>query len=179
MRTIAVASILTGKGLKLKLTSDDKWLVDAIRTHTASHNFDAASISGEVQLYKTNKFVDIVASLRFTHFPPCARCGTELSKTASLNFQSHLAPLSDFITKTEEAPGETELTREDLDTCFYENDEIDLEPLFNDEVAIALPYNYYCKKNCQAPALNHAAQPDDATPDPRWQALKDVKIKKS
>jgi len=177
MKTIKTTEIHTGKGFTQPLNKDEKWVTTILDTVLSDYAYNAESISGQIQLLKTNKYVDVIGEFRLTFSPLCARCGEELDEHLNLSFQTHLAPLKDLATPATDEE-EQELTKNDLESCFYENEEIVLDPILTDEIAMALPYNFYCKKDCKTatPASSNITVDDNT--DPRWEALKDLKIPK-
>jgi uncharacterized protein len=46
-------------------------------------------------------------------------------------------------------PEEIELSREDLETDFYDGEEVDLSPLIQDQVLLTLPPKVICREDCR------------------------------
>lgn len=99
----------------------------------------------------------------------CARCLTEFDSTVRIEVCELFA-----------APGHLL----DEDTYRVEGDEIDLEPMLRDEVALSLPLNPLCRNDCKGMCagcgrdLNEGACDcvEDAL-DPRWAGLDAVRMK--
>lgn len=74
-----------------------------------------------------------------------------------------------------------ELADDDLDLYSYDNEEIDLTPLFRDQVVLAVPFAPLCKEDCKGLCPQCGAdrnlEPCDCKPpvDPRWAALQNLK----
>lgn len=177
MKTITLREISPTKGLKIPLKDSEDWIKDVLKTVLGGAKWTEGSVRGELNLVKTNDIINIDADLAFQHHPLCARCGTELNRVEKIHFFSVQAPLDEGKGKDKEDQLDAELTDDDLNFGYYENDEINIEQILNDEIALSLPYNYYCTDNVQcathAPKDPHITLND--TSDPRWAALKDLK----
>jgi uncharacterized protein len=74
-----------------------------------------------------------------------------------------------------------ELAEDDLDLYGYENEEVDLTPLFRDQVILAVPFAPLCKEDCKGLCAQCGADRNhetcDCKPpvDPRWAALQNLK----
>ncbi len=74
-----------------------------------------------------------------------------------------------------------ELAEDDLDLYGYENEEVDLTPLFRDQMVLAVPFAPLCKEDCKGLCAQCGAdrnhEPCDCKPpvDPRWAALQNLK----
>ena len=77
----------------------------------------------------------------------------------------------------EDEEEEIELTKEDLDFSFYDDDEINIGSILNDEIILRIPYNYYCKdqNNCKLLGPTDPNITINDNTDPRWQGLKNLK----
>jgi len=79
-------------------------------------------------------------------------------------------------------PGEREVEADDMDTAFYENDEIDLGQLMQEQFYLALPMKPLCKDDCKGLCPNCGTNLNKATcdctthwEDPRLAALRALK----
>jgi uncharacterized protein len=74
-----------------------------------------------------------------------------------------------------------ELAEDDLDLYGYENEEVDLTPLFRDQVILAVPFAPLCKEDCKGLCpqcgadRNHETCDCKPPVDPRWAALQNLK----
>jgi uncharacterized protein len=74
----------------------------------------------------------------------CARCLEAFYLNLASQFQTSLKP------KPDSPPAEEiELSREDLETDFYEGEEIDLSPLIRDQVLLTIPPKLVCREDCR------------------------------
>lgn len=182
MKTVKLHQISPTKGLQIPLNDQEPWFLEVVDNVLSDRHIDKTTLKGELDLRKTNNIVNILGNLAFTLNPLCARCGESLTRKENLTIQSHQAPLEEVKPKSKKnkEEEEIELTSDDLNFSFYENDEIHIDQILNDEVALALPYNYYCQNNPQChpqmPASKHVTVGDGT--DPRWAALKDLKIER-
>ena len=101
----------------------------------------------------------------------CARCLTEFSSDLAVEVCELFA-----------APGHLEEQEEEV--YRVAGDEVDLEPMLRDELALALPLNPLCREDCKGMCarcgrdLNEGAcDCTDDTTDPRWAALDAVRAK--
>ena len=183
MKTVHLREI-TSKGLDLPLDQKEEWVLDILRNAISETKLDQSSIKGNLHLHKTEQIIDLTGNILFTYFPLCAHCGQEVKSTERINLHATLAPL--YTSPAERKKGkenneEIELTKDDTEFSFYENDEIEVHRILNDEILLSLPYNYYCadKEKCEQakPHDEHITVND--TIDPRWLKLKNLKIGKN
>jgi uncharacterized metal-binding protein YceD (DUF177 family) len=179
MKKLNVNLISPIKGFKLELNSSEEWVISVLNNVLPFKKFDTKSIQGKMNFLRTNLNIDIDGKISFVHHPCCARCGKEVETHENIYFTAHLAPLfEDVRSKKQHKEDEVELTREDLDFCFYEKDYIDLESLLNDEISLELKYNYYCQdsEKCELIQANNPNVTVNDTMDPRWAPLKKLKM---
>src|SRR4029079_7842087 len=104
----------------------------------------------------------------------CSRCVEEFEASVVAEIDVRVVPR---VTGSDS----TELGADDLDVDFYENDQLDLSQLVNNETALALPMKPLCRADCKglcvvcgvnrnAVACTCAQRP----PDPRLAALREL-----
>jgi len=110
----------------------------------------------------------------------CARCLDPFALTLSSEIQVSLNPKPDPRLAT---PEEIELSREDLETDFYEGEEVDLSPLVQDQVLLTLPPKIICREDCRGLCqrcgknLNReTCQCSGAEVDPRLASLRNFRV---
>ncbi len=108
----------------------------------------------------------------------CARCLTPFSRTLTSEFKTCLKPKPDFLPSAE-----IELNREDLETEFYEGEEIDVAPLVQDQILLTLPAKAICQEECRGLCpkcgqnLNRGTcQCSGKVIDPRFESLKNFRV---
>ncbi len=75
----------------------------------------------------------------------CARCLDPFVMNLSSEFTTTLKPKPANF----ELPEEVELTREDLETEFYEGEEVDVTHLVKDQILLTLPQKAVCREECR------------------------------
>jgi uncharacterized protein len=108
----------------------------------------------------------------------CARCLERFPRTLTSEYSTSLKPEPDFSLVEQ-----LELSREDLQTEFYEGEEIDITPLMQDQVLLSLPSKALCREDCRGLCphcgtnLNrHLCQCREQLLDPRFAALKNFRV---
>lgn len=144
----------------LKLNSEAAWLMTIFKNLFPENNFLKESIQGEIFLKNTNDNISLQGFIEFSYEPFCDHCGESLRCFLKIPLRAVLSPLA----REDLSEKEIELTSGDLDFCFYKNQEIEIDPIVNDEIALTLPYNHYCgdEKACQERALPYLT-PDQKT----------------
>jgi len=81
---------------------------------------------------------------------------------------------------------EVELNREDLETEFYEGEEVDVAPLVQDQILLTLPAKAICDEECRGlcPKCGHnqnrgTCQCLVEVIDPRFEPLRNFRVHKS
>jgi uncharacterized metal-binding protein YceD (DUF177 family) len=109
----------------------------------------------------------------------CARCLAERQRTLHIPIHWTLIPKTTFSDPDKET--EVELTFDDLDTSFYEGEEVDLGELVREALLLELPGAPRCGDSEECDAMDadaDAEQPTKKKLDPRWgplQAMLDAK----
>lgn len=182
-----IVSQIPKKGQDFTLNASQDWVLEIFNNIFKDLKLNSTSIQGEIAVRRQDPNVTVSGFVNFTVSPQCARCGADLAIKHHIDFHALYAPLhEEKYGKTKETEEEEiELTAQDLEFAFYENDEIDVSTLLNDEVALELPYNYYCdEKRAATCEINSRITLKELTPetekpiDPRWEALKLLKIPK-
>jgi uncharacterized protein len=92
------------------------------------------------------------------------------------------ASVDDADSELADGAEEPAVAEDDLDLYPYEGDDVDLAPLFRDQIVLAVPYAPLCDEDCKGLCsvcgtdLNTTScDCDRAVIDPRWTALKTLK----
>ncbi len=109
----------------------------------------------------------------------CARCLETFAMDLTSEFTTSLKPKPpDF-----HIPEDIELTREDLETEFYEGDEIEVSYLVKDQILLTLPQKAVCREECRGLCprcgknLNReVCHCKEDTVDPRLAPLKSFRV---
>ena len=112
------------------------------------------------------------ARCRFEGKLECSRCLNPYSFSHDEPFTLLLYP------RRPGAPDVRELSRDDLDVSFYDGDEVDVAPIAEERVQMAIPMKPLCREDCQgicpSCGADRNAAPCECAPesgDPRWSAL--------
>jgi uncharacterized protein len=119
------------KGFKLPLSLGDIVLKDDVQVF--------------LKVFKFGERVKISGHAMVTAFIGCSRCLKEFSFPIDTNFEFEYLPKEGFA---EYETTEHELTSEELDIAFYQNDEIDIGVLVRELILLAIPMKPLCHEDC-------------------------------
>lgn len=122
---------------------------------------------------------------------PCKRCLGEVTATIPVSFTLTLIPRS--LAMDEQSAAEEEddedsdragsFDLQDADREWFDGKKIDLDPILREQVLLALPMNLVCRETCRGLCpvcgenLNEKqCQCEREVLDPRWMALKKIKL---
>ena len=136
-----------------------------------------APVSLAVDIRKDKDKFHLVGRVKTTLEMPCSRClepfTVDVDAPFDLRYQPHAANTGE---------GEREIEVDDLDTAFYENDEIDLGQLMQEQFYLALPMKPLCQEDCRGLCPTCGTNLNRATcdcttqwEDPRLAALRALK----
>src|ERR1051325_4776754 len=132
-----------------------------------------------LQVTKDGDDVDMIGQIRATVPQTCGRCTEGFTSPVTAEVSVRFAP------KPARVDG-AELGRDDLDTDFYVDDQIDLDRIIETETTPALPMKPLCDPGCRGICLvcgaNRNVTPctcPERTPDPRLAVLKTLTERKS
>ncbi len=162
------------EGVEEIFFQDECWL-DVRLSGDSRKNFHFTDpIRIQMKLSCTGRMVRMTSRIEARVEWVCDRCLEPFTKTLVSEYSLNLKPkpVSPF-------PEEIELTREDLDTEFYEGDEIDFTPLVQDQLLLAFPLKALCREECRGlcPICGKNMNQEvckcpKATVDPRFERLK-------
>ena len=145
-------------------------------TNTGLHFTEPIQV--RVKLSRSGRVVLVTSRIEARAKCICARCLEPFPLTLASQFQVSLKPKADF-TPTEEV----ELSRENLETDFYEGDEINLSPLVQDQVLLTVPPKLVCREDCRGlcPGCGRninreTCQCPEHKVDPRLEALRNFRV---
>ncbi len=108
----------------------------------------------------------------------CNRCLSRIPKKLEFEFENVFITPENY---TEEE--EIEIEVKNLDVSIFQGDEIDLKEIAREQILLALPSQVLCKddckglcKECGANLNLKSCKCEEKKVDPRWSALKDLKI---
>src|SRR6185295_18933150 len=146
----------------------------------ASEDFRVvAPITLGFDIFKDKLQFRLVGRVQTTLELPCGRClepfTTAVDQSFDLRYQPHAENTGE---------GEREIEEDDLTTAFYENDEIDLGHLMQEQFLLSLPMKPLCRDDCKGLCVVCGTNLNTAScsckrewEDPRLAALRELKTK--
>lgn len=169
---------ISPEGQEAIFSENEEWLEDRLAHETFRFFYFVGPIKLFLNLRRSGRIVILRSQLEMTVKWVCARCLDSFMRTMKAEFTTTLRPKPD-----RPLAQEVELTREDLETEFYEGEEIDLTNLLQDQVLLTLPPKVLCKEDCRGLCpkcgknLNReVCQCAEEDLDPRWAALKSFRV---
>jgi len=165
-------------GLEANFSEAEDWLDERLRADEKRLFRIIGSIRVYLRLSKSGRMIHVKSRLEARVELPCARCVEPFSLGLNSEFGVVLKPRPNFPLEEER-----ELNREDLESAFYEGEEINLTSFVQDQVLLTLPQKAVCREECRGLCprcgknLNReVCQCPTAIMDPRFQVLKNLKV---
>lgn len=137
----------------------------------ASH----ADADVDLDIQKYNELMHLRGTVRAPIQFECARCLTERHRDLTIPLHWTLLPKAQVDAPSKE---EIELTTDDLDTSFYEGEEVDLGELAREAILLAIDPAPRCSADEECEADRYLSEPEPPREDPRWGPLKELLAKK-
>lgn len=109
----------------------------------------------------------------------CSRCLIPIISTLDVPFKVSFVTEEDYSKEKE-----SELHGEDLDISIYDGNKIDLSEIVREQILLNLPVQSFCSENCKGLCPKCGINLNEKTCncqtkdiDPRWQSLRNLKIK--
>jgi len=170
-------------GLEIEGTEKDPW-VGGVFKEVLGEGFrhdDPAHISVHIVRFEEN--ITISGGARYTSHRSCDRCLAEYAENAEFPLHTVLVPLHESRESRREDAEEVEINEEDLEFGCYEGDRFDLAEVIREQVLLTQPMKHLCRSDCAGLCqrcgknLNKGmCECKEEHGDPRWTALKGVKI---
>jgi len=165
-------------GLEADFSEAEEWLDERLRAEEKRLFRIIGPIRVHLKLSRAGSMIHVKSRLETRVELLCARCLESFSVDLNSEFGTVLKPRPNLPLVEER-----ELNREDLESDFYEGEEINLTPFVQDQLLLTLPQKALCREDCRGLCsrcgknLNRdACQCPPALMDPRFQALKDLKV---
>ena len=136
-----------------------------------------APVSLTFDIHKDKAQFHLVGRVTTTLEMPCSRCLEAFTVAVDAAFDLRYQPHAEH-----HAAGEREVEADDLDTAYYENDEIDLGQLMQEQFYLGLPMKPLCTDGCKGLCPTCGTNLNRSTcschtewDDPRLAALKALK----
>ena len=166
------------EGLEADLSEAEDWLEERLRAEEKKLFRIIGPIRVHLRLFRAGRMIHVKSRLETRAELLCARCLEPFSLGLNSEFGTVLKPRPNFPLAEER-----ELNREDLESDFYDGEEVNLTSFVQDQVLLTLPQKALCRDECRGLCpqcgknLNReACQCSTALMDPRFQALKNLKV---
>jgi len=109
----------------------------------------------------------------------CVRCLQPVEKLLEILFSAAFVTTENYTQATE-----AKLNEQDLEVSIFEGDRINLTELVREQILLALPEQVFCIEDCKGLCQKCSANRnlidcncEEKEVDPRWQGLRELKIK--
>jgi uncharacterized protein len=138
---INVSKIPEG-GMELRFEKDEKWFREMLpETQPSDFVLQTIAVTCTVRRMKETVFIEGTASTQVE--APCGRCLESSRQPVAASFKYTFAPSPGQLQE------ELELSADDLDFAYYEEDTIDLDALIFEQVLLQIPIKPLCKGDCK------------------------------
>jgi len=151
------------------------YTADAFKTQVEYRIAEPVSLAFDI--FKDKEQFRLVGDVKTTLELPCSRCLEPFRWPVDSHFDLRYQPKSHNT-----GEGEYEIEEDDLTTAFYENDEIDLAQLMEEQFYLSLPMKPLCTEDCKGlcPQCGKNLNRDTCDckrdwDDPRFAALRELK----
>jgi len=140
-------------------------------------------VSGVIS--QTRRIVRVQGHLRARAIRPCDRCLKDVELSVDEDLELFYEPSDPDEGLSGSAGTEKEIRGKDLEFSVYNDDEIDLDQLVVEQVALNVPTRVLCKEDCRGLCdqcgtdLNQFSCRCEQPVDPRWHVLLDIKNRTS
>lgn len=130
------------EGLNLTFSKDEDW-GRQLFTDREYAGFSPGGIDGSVTVRRVRRNLYLEGTLQTEIKTDCSRCLEAARLPIDISFRYILSPVQD------EPPEEQELSREDLDFVYYQDELIDLDPLLTEQILLQIPMKVLCREDCR------------------------------
>lgn len=130
-----------------------------------------ARIGGQLRVEKIQGSILVEGQLQGNYHVPCSRCLENANIEVNSPLRLILLPTPRF------SHGEIELGQDDLDTIYYEGEQVDLEPHLWDQVILSIPQQPICSQDCKGiPVSLPGVSVGDSTCESGFAVLKTLSL---
>jgi len=166
------------EGREVESEQDPGWLDERLAGEKRKPFRFLGPIRIHLKITRSGKTVLAESRIRAEAEFSCDRCLDRFPSALSSTYKATLKPRPQFSPSQE-----VELERDDLETDYYDGDEIDLTPILQDQLLLALPPKIVCREDCKGLCqrcgqnLNRGTcQCGDREIDPRLEPLKKFQV---
>lgn len=174
------------EGLHVKAGLGDDWFKALLAIAFDGESALNGNSNLDLRIERVGNNVNIEGFARLDLVRFCDRCLKEYRYREAVRVHTLLAPLYNHEREREREEGaEIELVKEDLEFSFYEGDRFDLDDVVREQIVLSEPMKHLCTDECLGLCQRCGKNLNDGPCsckgediDPRWSALKDVKVLK-
>lgn len=137
-----IISNIPEEGLNLHMQRDGQWF-EALLLQKEKGEFSLQIVNILCSVKKVRETLFIHGSLQTSVTSICSRCLEQTLLPIETSFRYSLIPLKGI------SPEEKELTEDDIESGYYSEDIIDLDPLFFEQIMLQLPMKIICSPLCK------------------------------
>jgi uncharacterized protein len=152
--------------------------------HEVDLNEETAQVAGELEIAGTASRNSEVAKVEGRLIGKlevdCSRCLKPVDIALDLAFDEDYVTLETY----ERASAEHELKSSDLSLSIYDGERVDLDEIVREQILLNIPTRHICSENCKGFCEKCGTNQNENSCscgteeiDPRWSALKQLKIK--
>jgi uncharacterized protein len=130
------------EGLSLQFSKDAKWLAD-LWPDNETMDFTLHESTVSCSLKKVSETVFIEGKVQTTIDLECCRCLEVTKQVLDSDFKYTFAPTESLVNE------EIELSAEDLEISYYDNDIIDLNQIAFEQIVLQIPMKALCSETCK------------------------------
>ena len=148
-----IVSNIPPEGMDLQFVKNGQWLSSALSQET-----EPVTCSQDVQVTvharRIGENVFLEGSITTGLDLVCCRCLEPAALPVAASFKYTLSPTPEGSSE------EIELTSEDLEYGYYDEDTVDLEPLVFEQILLQIPIRVLCREDCRGlcPPLRRQSQ---------------------
>ena len=136
-----IISNIPDEGLNLQFHKDSDWF-RGLLPEKEKTDFSLQGVDVFCTVKKMRESVFIDGNLEATVVANCSRCLEVSNFSIESTFRYTFVPVKDKLT-------EEELSSEDLEYGFYQDDVIDLDGLIFEQIILQIPIKILCKETCK------------------------------
>lgn len=183
---IQIAAI-PDEGQSFTLNPSDLWVRELVAQALPKESPDLKSLNCQVTINRVDKYLNLSGTFKINLHVSCDRCLRDITVPLAIPLKMHLSPMynSERDRERAERQGEDiELDAQDLEFNFYKGSELDVAEIIREEVVLELPTGFLCSPDCKGLCPSCGANlnqticgcAEKKPVDPRWNALKELKL---
>jgi uncharacterized protein len=132
------------EGRKEQFSMEEGWLNERLAAERERTFRFCGPIVVQLELSRLGRVIFLHSRIEARVEWICARCLEPFPLPLKSEYKVRLEPRPNHP-----LPEEVELSREDLETEFYDTEEVDVAPLVQDQILLTLPFKAVCTEGCR------------------------------